>query len=110
MTTYTTTVRRTMHGGLEAVTVIPLGSDDRILRVATHKISGGRLMTDATAVKATAGGGFMWSPFGDYNKRIAIATARATERAIEAQHAAALASIAPTVAEAIAFYAQQVAA
>lgn len=114
MNTYTTTVERTMHGNLQAKTIIDLGDGRRELHVTTDKAYRGGISCDARVMQRT-GSGFLSHAFGlsrdgsgDYSKTLAEDRAkRATQKALETMHREALATIDSVIAEANAWYAAQ---
>ncbi len=95
--------------GWKAEQYIPLDGN-RVLRVYTLKSSSGKLVTMATAGAVSHDAGFACFSFlmgGDFSERILATDTRATEKAINAQHAAALApeAIGPVLARCAAHYA-----
>ena len=112
-TTYSTTVRRNMRGEIEAITRFVLDRPDRELRITTSKASPG-VSTRAQVGIVTGGvpGGFVGFQIalgigsrGDFRKTLVHnKNGRATQKAIETLHDAALADIEPVLAEARAYY------
>lgn len=91
--------------GWKAETEIPFDDGTkRCLRIVTMKGSTGVITSRATAVLLTDMG-FLWEPFSDFNDTLSATRQRATEKSINAQHSAAMANIADTLAAAKAFYA-----
>ncbi len=81
--------------------------DGYSLRLATHKTFSGSLVTSATAgklVKDDFGTMFTFAVCTDYSATIAANKVRVTEKAINAQHAAAIANVDEIKAAALAFY------
>jgi hypothetical protein len=108
-----TIVKRTMHGDLQAETRIPLGFDNKELRITTSKWGGGKVTARASVVTITDVGytfaiGIFGSGKGDYSKTVAWEQTRATEKAIRRVHAQALAQAYGIEAEARAHYAPKV--
>ena len=101
---------RNVRGDLAAQTDIPMDGG-RVLRVTTAKRSGKGISTFATVGNVSSCNGFDCFSFmmsQDYSVRlINDLEARASEKAVNAQHAAALADPAALIAAANAFYAGQ---
>ena len=109
-----TKLSRDRDGKLQAETRIPLGFENRELRIETSKHYSGGTATTAKVVEVTESGfrfaiGIGGSGKGDYSKTIAHERCRATEKAIERLHHKALAQQYAIEAEARAHYGQTVA-
>ena len=92
-----TKFKTNIRGEYEGETTFPLGNATPTrkmeLRLNTHKTSGRRLVTMATAVEPTAYG-FSFVVFEDFNKVVLnTSPSRITKKLIEAQHAEALTHI-----------------
>ena len=103
------TLTRDQSGALQAHSAFPLGFERRELRVTTSRSMGGELVTRAICVQVSECGRLFTYAVGvagrgDYGARLAAARVRATARAIEAQHARALADIGAQLAAAAAHY------
>jgi hypothetical protein len=82
-------------------------NDKQALKVDTYKDSRG-VVTTATVIEPTDGGGFHWKPMTDFHERMREgAGLRCTEKTVRSEHAAALTDIEPVKARAVAFYAAQ---
>jgi hypothetical protein len=103
-----TRLRKT-KSGWKAETDFPLDDDhacdegmSRILQLRTYKHDRGGIITYAGA--AQVGGGFTRTAiFQDFHKVVAHSPARATEKAVSEQHAAAVANVEAILAEAVAY-------
>lgn len=80
-----TTVQKGLRGTWEAQDHIELGND-RVLRISTHKVSDGTLVTTAT-VQIRDGNFLSHRMFQDFSQRMMTADARCTEKNVAAQHA-----------------------
>lgn len=108
-----TTLRRTMRGDLQALTVITLDPIvRRVLHITTDKHCNGGLSSDATVYRITADGLGREHAFsygagtGDFRQMLDRAPkARATEKAIRTMHETALAQLPAIVEQARAHYA-----
>lgn len=108
-------VIRNTHGNLIAETRIDLGADHRQLWITTEKSARGGIGCAASVMQVSEDGrsfthSFALSRFGkgDFRKTVAHdTTKRATVKALETMHAAALLTVETLLAEARAFYAAQ---
>ncbi len=83
-----TIVQKSIRGSWEAVDELEIGSD-RVLKVSTHKVSSGDIVTTATVLKRD--NGFLsHMMFRDYSKRLLVSAVRCTEKNVTAHHATAL--------------------
>lgn len=100
-----TIVQKSIRGTWEAVDEIELGSG-RVLKVSTHKVSSGDIITTATVLKRE--GGFLsHMMFQDFSQRLLVSAVRCTEKNVTAHHATALMQLG-TVRQAIdAHYAKE---
>ena len=100
---------------LRASTVVDLGFDRRELRIETSKGSCG-IDTRATVVQVSEDGksatyALNYGGGGDFSVKLGTPLAKpATEKNIRAQHEQSIADLAPTIAAAMAYYKQAVAA
>ena len=86
-----TTVRKGVRGTWEAEDSIDLVAL-RVLKIHTHKVSGGQLVTTATV--HTKDNGFLsHMMYADFSHAITVSKDRCTEGNVTAQHAAAMAGI-----------------
>jgi hypothetical protein len=63
--------------------------EGRFLKLSTHKVDGGGLVTTATVCTKTDGG-YSFVMFQDYSKAVTRSKSRCTDKNVEIQHTAAL--------------------
>ena len=80
-----TTVQKSIRGTWEAQDHIELGND-RVLRIHTHKVSDGSLVTSAT-VQIRDGAFLSHRMFTDFSQRLTARMLRCTEKNVTLQHA-----------------------
>lgn len=80
-----TVVQKSIRGTWEAQDHIELGND-RVLRINTHKVSSGHLVTRAT-VQLRDGMFLSHRMFTDFSQCMATTNARCTEKNVTLQHA-----------------------
>ena len=109
-----TTIRRTMRGDLQALTVITLDPiARRELHTTTDKHCNGGLSSDAIVYRITADGrgrehAFSYDGVGDFRRMLDRAPkVRATEKAIRTMHETALAQLPAIIEQARAHYSAQ---
>ena len=83
-----TRVQKSIRGTWEAEDRIELGNN-RVLKVSTHKVSSGSLVTTAT-VHLYDGNFLSHRMFTDFSQRLMTADVRCTERNVTLQHADAM--------------------
>jgi hypothetical protein len=94
-----------MRGNWHIEETVPL-TRGRVLKISTHKVHSGALVTIATAGRVE-GGFFTFMMYADFSTRWAFSQpVRVTARAVENQHWAAMASIDEIKAAAEAHYPQ----
>lgn len=86
-----TVVQKSVRGTWEAQDHIELVAA-RVLKIHTHKVSDGTLVTTAT-VHQQDGNFLSHRMFTDFSQRMMTAQVRCTEKNVAAQHAAAMAKI-----------------
>lgn len=101
-----TTLHKDCRGNWTAEDNIAL-PDGRQLRLSTHKVCSGNLVTTAT-VGRLEGGFFSYTMYQDFSKRLATAAARCTAKVVATQHEAVLANIESLKQEIAAFYSAKV--
>lgn len=103
-----TSAYKDMRGNWRASNSIQL-EDDRKLKISTHKVSGGQLVTSAQVGKQD-GNFFCFTMYQDFTDRLITSVpARVTSKVVEAQHAEAMKMV-PSLMKSVAdFYAIKVA-
>jgi hypothetical protein len=102
---YDTKITRSMRNGVQAETRVPLGFDNRELRISTGKRSRGLSCFASVVQLADEGATFSFRIPGDYNVVLAAdPAARCTSSAVKKMHDSALARIGDWVAAAKAHY------
>ena len=80
-----TVVQKSVRGTWEAQDHIELGND-RVLRISTHKVSSGALVTTAT-VQIRDGQFLSHRMYTDFSQRLTARMLRCTEKNVTLQHA-----------------------
>ena len=88
---------KSAHGGWACETIEPM-EGGKNLRITTMKRYSGRLCTTARAEKIEPSGMSTFQPFKDFSRTLIETDTRATARAVEAQHRAALMNINSVIA------------
>ena len=102
-----TVVQKGVRGTWEAQDHIELGND-RVLRINTHKVSDGSVVTTAT-VQIRDGMFLSHRMFTDFSQRMMTAAVRCSEKNVAGQHAECMKKL-PELKEAVAaHYAKEVA-
>lgn len=103
-----TTVYKDMRGNWQAKDTVPLECG-RLLKISTHKVSSGQLVTSAQVGKQD-GVFFCYMMYQDFSERLLYsAPARVTSKVVEAQHAEAMAMVPSLIKSVADFYAAKVA-
>ena len=98
-----TRISRDLHGAWQANTRIML--DERnALRINTHKLSNGKLVTSATHVTCDDNGFESFIVFQNFHKLVIVKQCRVTEQAVRSQHDAALVMLDSLKDEMTAYY------
>ena len=84
-----TRVTRDLHGAWQANTRVML-DDKNALRISTHKVSSGALVTSATHVTCDDNGFESFIVYQNFHKLVIVKRVRVTESNVKAQHDAAL--------------------
>lgn len=84
-----TRINRDLHGAWQANTRVML-DDKNALRISTHKVSSGALVTSATHVTCDDNGFESFIVFQNFHKMVIVKRVRVTENAVKAQHDAVL--------------------
>lgn len=87
-----TVVQKSVRGTWEALDHIELGND-RVLRINTHKVSSGELVTRAT-VQVRDGRFLSHRMYTDFSQCLKTSRDRCTEKNVSAQHAEAVSKLA----------------
>lgn len=93
-----TVVKKSIRGTWEAQDHIDLGND-RVLRINTHKVSDGNIVTTAT-VSIREGKFLSHRMFTDFSQRMMTAAIRCSEKNVATQHAEAMTKL-PELKEAV---------
>jgi hypothetical protein len=102
-----TIARKDIRGNWKAEDSITL-PDNQILKVSTHKVSNGSLVTSAM-VGRQEGMFFSHMMWDDFNRSLIISRpAKCTSKAVETQHGAAMKDIEQVKKDVTAFYAAKV--
>ena len=99
-----TVVQKSVRGTWEAQDHIELGND-RVLRINTHKVSDGSIVTSAT-VQIRDGMFLSHRMFTDFSQRMMTAAVRCSEKNVAAQHAEAMGKLAELKEAVAAHYAK----
>ena len=102
-----TVVQKSIRGTWEAQDHIELGND-RVLRINTHKVSDGSIVTSAT-VQIRDGMFLSHRMFTDFSQRMMTADVRCSEKNVAAQHAEAMGKLVELKEAVAAHYAKEVA-
>ena len=84
-----TRINRDLHGAWQANTRVML-DDKNALRICTHKVSSGALVTSATHVTCDDNGFESFIVYQNFRKLVIVKKVRVTEQAVKAQHDAVL--------------------
>lgn len=109
------TASKDMRDNWKCENDIELGGD-RILRISTHKVHSGALVTTATGHKRVGDGALqhifsmgMDSAEDDFRKTLASSKVKCTSKAVATQHGEAMKLVSALVSDATAHYAAQAA-